>query len=121
MLTRRQTLAAGIGAGALLAGARPGFAQAGEIVIGGSIPLTGVFAFAGVGVNDGIADYVKIVNEAGGVAGRRVRYIPEDTAYKVDQSVAIFKKIMANNKPPVILTGAAQSCSSTSGCRTVRR
>ena len=97
MLTRRQTLAAGIGAGALLAGARPGFAQAGEIVIGGSIPLTGVFAFAGVGVNDGIADYVKIVNEAGGIAGRRVRYIPEDTAYKVDQSVAVFNKITGSN------------------------
>lgn len=97
MLTRRQTLAAGIGAGALLAGARPSAAQASEIVIGGSIPLTGVFAFAGVGVNDGIADYVKIVNEAGGVAGRRVRYIPEDTGYKVDQSVAVFNKITGSN------------------------
>ena len=37
-----------------------------EIVIGGSIPMTGVFAFAGVGINAGIEDYVKIVNEAGG-------------------------------------------------------
>lgn len=97
MLTRRQTLAAGIGAGALLAGARPSAAQASEIVIGGSIPLTGVFAFAGVGVNDGIADYVKIVNDAGGIAGRKVRYIPEDTGYKVDQSVAVFNKITGSN------------------------
>ncbi len=97
MLTRRQTLAAGIGAGALLAGARPSFAQASEIVIGGSIPLTGVFAFAGVGLNDGISDYVKMVNEAGGVAGRKVRYIPEDTGYKVDQSVAVFNKITGSN------------------------
>ena len=44
-----------------------------EIVIGGSIPMTGVFAFAGVGINAGIEDYVKIVNEAGGIAGRKVR------------------------------------------------
>ncbi|MFA6615937.1 MAG: amino acid ABC transporter substrate-binding protein, partial [Hydrogenophaga sp.] len=43
-----------------------------EIVIGGSIPMTGVFAFAGVGINAGIADYVKIVNDAGGIAGRKV-------------------------------------------------
>lgn len=69
-----------------------------EIVIGGSIPMTGVFAFAGVGINDGIQDYVKMVNEAGGIAGRKVRYVPEDTAYKVDVSVAAYKKITSQNK-----------------------
>lgn len=96
-ITRRQALAAGIGAGALASGIRPGFAQASEIVIAGSIPLTGVFAFAGIGINDGIADYVKVVNEAGGVAGRKVRYVYEDTAYKVDQSVAVFNKLTGSN------------------------
>ncbi|VUZ26005.1 Uncharacterised protein [uncultured Comamonas sp.] len=69
-----------------------------EIVIGGSIPMTGVFAFAGVGINAGIQDYVKIVNDAGGIAGRKVRYVPEDTGYKVDVSVATFKKITSQNK-----------------------
>lgn len=73
-------------------------AQADEIVIGGSIPMTGVFAFAGVGINAGIADYVKIVNDAGGIKGRKVRYVPEDTGYKVDVSVAAFKKITSQNK-----------------------
>ena len=95
--TRRTALLAGLGAGALMSGLRPALSQAGEIVIGGSIPLTGVFAFAGVGINDGIADYVKIVNEAGGIAGRKVRYVPEDTGYKVDQSVAVFNKITGSN------------------------
>jgi branched-chain amino acid transport system substrate-binding protein len=74
-------------------------AQASEdIVIGGSIPLTGVFAFAGVGINDAMADYVKIVNDAGGIKGRKLRYVPEDTGYKVDVSVAAFKKITSQNK-----------------------
>ena len=74
-------------------------AQAAEdIVIGGSIPMTGVFAFAGVGINAGIADYVKIVNDGGGVKGRKLRYVPEDTGYKVDVSVAAFKKITSQNK-----------------------
>ena len=74
-------------------------AQAGEdIVIGGSIPMTGVFACAGVGVNAGIADYVKIVNDGGGIKGRKLRYVPEDTGYKVDVSVAAFKKITSQNK-----------------------
>ena len=74
-------------------------AQAGEdIVIGGSIPMTGVFAFAGVGINAGIADYVKIINDGGGIKGRKLRYVPEDTAYKVDVSVAAYKKITSQNK-----------------------
>ena len=96
MTTRRQTLA-GLGAAALLGAPSIARAQASEIVIGGSIPLTGVFAFAGVGINDGITDYVKIVNDAGGIAGRRVRYVYEDTGYKVDQSVAVFNKITGSN------------------------
>ena len=97
-ITRRSTLAGAIaGATTLAAGLRPAAAQASEIVIGGSIPLTGVFAFAGVGVNDGIADYVKITNDAGGIAGRKLRYVPEDTGYKVDQSIAVFNRITGSN------------------------
>jgi branched-chain amino acid transport system substrate-binding protein len=73
-------------------------AQANDIVIGGSIPMTGVFAFAGIGIHAGITDYVKIVNDQGGIKGRKLRYVPEDTAYKVDVSVAAFKKITSQNK-----------------------
>ena len=69
-----------------------------DIVIGGSIPLSGVFAFAGVGIHAGIGDYVKMLNEQGGINGRKVVYVPEDTGYKVDVSVAAFKKITSQNK-----------------------
>ncbi|MFV8824337.1 ABC transporter substrate-binding protein [Thauera sp. WH-2] len=69
-----------------------------EIVIGGSIPMSGVFAFAGIGIHAGIQDYVKMVNDAGGIEGHKLRYVPEDSAYKVDQSVAAFKKITSQNK-----------------------
>lgn len=69
-----------------------------DIVIGGSIPMSGVFAFAGVGIHAGMGDYVKMLNEAGGIDGRMVRYVPEDTGYKVDVSVAAFKKITSQNK-----------------------
>ena len=94
---RRKLLLA---AGATLAAPLAAHAQAGgeDIVIGGSIPMTGVFAFAGVGVNAGISDYVKIVNDAGGIKGRKVRFVGEDTGYKVDVSVATFKKITSQNK-----------------------
>ncbi|WP_326539566.1 ABC transporter substrate-binding protein [Pseudorhodoferax sp.] len=96
---RRRSLVLGAGA-ALAAGALPLSlrAQGEDIVIGGSIPMTGVFAFAGIGINAGIADYVKIANDAGGIKGRKLRYVPEDTGYKVDASVAAFKKITSQNK-----------------------
>ena len=99
-IRRRRLLAgaAAAGAGALAQPLAVLAQGADEIVIGGSIPMTGVFAFAGVGINDGIQDYVKIVNDAGGIKGRKVRYVPEDTGYKVDVSVAAFKKITSQNK-----------------------
>ena len=64
-----------------------------DIVLGGSLPITGVFAFAGTNVHAGISDYVKLINEQGGIMGRKVRYVYEDTGYKVDASVAAFKKL----------------------------
>ncbi|MES2991696.1 MAG: ABC transporter substrate-binding protein [Pseudomonadota bacterium] len=95
-IPRRSILAAAaLAATFASAGAR---AQAEDIVLGGSIPMTGVFAFAGIGINAGIQDYVKIVNDAGGIKGRKLRYVPEDTGYKVDASVAAFKKITSSNK-----------------------
>jgi branched-chain amino acid transport system substrate-binding protein len=60
--------------------------------------MTGVFSFAGIGINAGISDYVKIVNDGGGIKGRKIKYVPEDTGYKVDVSVATFKKITSQNK-----------------------
>ncbi|MDO5666271.1 MAG: ABC transporter substrate-binding protein [Alcaligenaceae bacterium] len=69
-----------------------------EIVIGGSIPMSGVFSFAGIGIHAGIQDYVKIINDSGGVEGYKLKYVPEDSGYKVDVSVAAFKKITSQNK-----------------------
>ena len=69
-----------------------------EIVIGGSIPMSGVYSFAGIGIHAGIQDYVKIANDAGGIDGYKLKYVPEDSGYKVDVSVAAFKKITSQNK-----------------------
>ena len=95
---RRRSLL--IAAGATLAAPLAAHAQASgeDIVLGGSIPMTGVFAFAGIGIDAGIKDYVKMVNDAGGIKGRKIKYVPEDTGYKVDVSVAAFKKITSQNK-----------------------
>ncbi|KQT07584.1 ABC transporter substrate-binding protein [Ramlibacter sp. Leaf400] len=103
MTTKRKfltTAAAAAAASALPAAvraqARPAAQE--DIVFGASVPLTGVFAFAGIGIDAGIKDYLQILNEGGGVKGRKVRYVAEDTGYKVDQSMAVFKKITGQNK-----------------------
>ena len=69
-----------------------------DIVLGASVPMTGVFAFAGIGIDAGIKDYLSILNGQGGIRGRKVRYVAGDTAYKVDQSMAVFKKITSQEK-----------------------
>ena len=78
--------------------AKPAAAPGEDIVFGASVPLTGVFAFAGIAIDAGIKDYLTILNEGGGVMGRKVRYVAEDTGYKVDQSMAVFKRITSANK-----------------------
>lgn len=72
---------------------------AGDIVIGASQPITGIFSFAGVAMNMGLNDFVQWKNANGGVAGRKLRYVAEDSGFKLDQGVTIFKKIMASDKP----------------------
>ena len=99
---RRRLVQAGLGAAGLSAlpmGAA--IAQSGELVVGAAPPITGVFAFAGVGLHQGLGDYCEWRNANGGVAGRKLRYIGEDSGYKMDQAMAVFKKIMGAHKPPV--------------------
>lgn len=74
-------------------------AQKGDIVIAASQPITGIFAFAGTAMNNGLNDFVLWKNANGGVAGRKLRYVSEDSGFKLDQGVAIFKKLMAAEKP----------------------
>lgn len=104
-INKRELMGLGLGAAAsamapsfALAQAKKGTAPAEDIVFGASMPLTGVFAFAGIAIDMGIKDYMGILNGAGGVKGRKVKYIAEDTAYKVDQSMAVFKRLTSQNK-----------------------
>jgi len=93
---RRRTFAAGLlGAGASLHGVAALAQAKPDIVIGASIPLTGVFAATAFSYHNALQDYVKLVNEQGGIGGRKLRYVAEDTGYKVDVSVAAFNKITA--------------------------
>jgi len=82
---------------------RPGFAQTkADIVIGAAHPMTGFMSFAGVASNHALGDYIAWRNQNGGVLGHRIRYVGEDSAYKVDQGVAVVKKMIASDKPSFI-------------------
>jgi branched-chain amino acid transport system substrate-binding protein len=78
----------------------PVVVQAQDVIkIGAAQPITGPFAFAGTKLHEGLWDYIKYTNEKGGVEGKKLEYIFEDTEYKVDKAVAIFKRIMAKDNP----------------------
>jgi branched-chain amino acid transport system substrate-binding protein len=70
-----------------------------DIVFGESALVTGVFAFAGAEFHEGLADYINFRNDNGGIKGRKIKHVFEDCGYKVDCSVAAFKKIHSENKP----------------------
>lgn len=112
-LNRRQTLMTGAAAAGWLAAPAILRAQgAGDIVLGSSSPITGVFANVGVELNAAMEDYCNWRNASGGIEGRRLRYVWEDSAYKVNESVAIFRKIMAAENPQLYYgdsTGWAKS------------
>ena len=86
------------------------WSQSKEIVVAGAQPMTGVFSFAGIHMNNGINDFCAWKNANGGVAGHKLRYVSEDTGFKLDQGVAIFKKLMASEKPSFFLGDSTQWC-----------
>ena len=97
-IPRRRKILSYAAAGCLAFGINMQAWAADDIVIGASMPMTGVFGFAGIPLNVGFQDYVKIINDAGGIDGRKIRYIPEDTSYAVDKSIAAFNRITASEK-----------------------
>lgn len=52
-----------------------------EVIIGSSQPLSGPAAFWGVGVSGGMDAYLKIINDQGGIHGRKIRLVLRDDGY----------------------------------------
>lgn len=77
----------------------PVMAQSNEVVFGATLPLTGPFAGVAKDQLEGMKDYFDMVNGKGGIRGRKIKFLVEDTQYKVDQAIAGFKKFMASDKP----------------------
>jgi branched-chain amino acid transport system substrate-binding protein len=72
------------------------------IKVGAGQPITGRFAFAGKHIHQGLLDSLTYANEQGGVGGKKFQYIYEDTGYDLKRAIASFKKIMAQENPPMM-------------------
>ena len=87
---------------AVLAGA-PARAEQGvtdtEILLGGSNSLSGPLAFTGEQITKfGVDLYLKVVNEGGGVHGRKVRTIWYDDGYRRPEAEANTKKLVEQDR-----------------------
>jgi branched-chain amino acid transport system substrate-binding protein len=77
-------------------GADPGIAAT-EIVLGGTVPLSGEAAAFGA-VGPGAKAYFDHVNARGGVNGRKIRYVFYDDAYNPAQTVQLTRRLVEQDR-----------------------
>lgn len=65
-----------------------------EIVIGSVNDLSGIFAAVGVPAINGANMYIDKVNEAGGVHGRKIRFVVEDHTYQLPKASQAYNKLV---------------------------
>ena len=82
----------------------PHAASAQEIVIGAILPLTGPAAPIGIEEQQGVQFTVDRLNAKGGVRGRKIKVLFEDSQGKPDQGVLGFNRLVDLNSIPVTLT-----------------
>jgi hypothetical protein len=69
-----------------------------EIRIGGAHDLSGVFAAVSTPAVNGANMYIDMVNAAGGVHGRQIRYIVEDHGYQLPRATQAFNKLIERDQ-----------------------
>ncbi len=98
---RRSVLAgAAAGAAAAFAGRRAGAAD--EIVVGATVPITGILASSGLQYYDALQLAVADINAAGGINGKTFRIAFEDTGASTSVAVNAFIKLAEQLAPPFI-------------------
>ncbi|HEY0383746.1 MAG TPA: ABC transporter substrate-binding protein [Candidatus Elarobacter sp.] len=68
-----------------------------EILLGGTHPYSGPASAYG-NIGKGIAAYFSYVNDAGGVHGRKIKYIDKDDGYSPPQAVQIVHQLVEQDK-----------------------
>ncbi len=68
------------------------------IILGRMTADTGPIARDSQSISEGIKNYVSYINEQGGIHGRKIKLIPEDTGYSIPRAFAAFKKLLYRDK-----------------------
>lgn len=98
-MNRRQVLKAGLAASAVYSPWMIARAQARPVKFAAILPLTGAFAFAGNAGLEGFRDAADRINDAGGIGGRRLELVVEDSGYDVARATAAFNRIVQRESP----------------------
>ena len=82
-----------------------------EVVLGSHTDVSGAAAIWGVGVINGARMRFDVANEAGGVYGRRIRFVVEDTSYQVPKAIQAANKLINRDNILAMLlaTGTPQN------------
>jgi branched-chain amino acid transport system substrate-binding protein len=75
-----------------------------EIVIGSWGPQSGPAAAYGA-IDRAIDAYFKMINEQGGINGRKIKFIYQDDAYQASQTQAVVKKMVEQDKVFAFVAG----------------
>jgi ABC-type branched-subunit amino acid transport system substrate-binding protein len=83
----------------------------GPIKLGAWMPLTGPVAASGVPQKTGTEAYFKMLNDNGGINGRKVQWIVKDNAFDPQQTVQVARRLIGQDKVIAIVNanGTAQS------------
>ncbi len=100
MMTIGALLAASAAVAALPAG--PANAADDEIVVGATVPITGPLAGSGLQYYDALQMARDDINEAGGINGKKLRIVFEDTQASNSVAVNAFIKLAREQNPPFI-------------------
>jgi branched-chain amino acid transport system substrate-binding protein len=68
-----------------------------SVKVGSWIALTGPVAVYGVPIRAGADALINAVNDAGGVNGRKIEWLVEDSAYNPQQTIAIARKLITSD------------------------
>ena len=105
MITSRRGFVGGVSAAALLAASRSAFAQKKyddgatdkEIKIGNTNPYSGP-ASSYAAIAKTIDAYFKAINEAGGINGRKIKFISLDDGYSPPKTVEVVRQLVEQDK-----------------------
>jgi branched-chain amino acid transport system substrate-binding protein len=106
LVSRRQAVK--ITAAAAFVLPRVSIAQGAPIRIGNQADMTGFLSIYGYAFDIGAKAAVKLINDQGGIAGRKVEYVLEDTESDVPIGVRKFRKLVESDKCDFVL-GATHS------------